>query len=95
MTKQQTTVRVSPDTLAAIDAEADRLGVSRGAIIDRWLAEQARRNTPEHRRSVEDRLLYAAGRHARAIENGGTDTEVTKALDAIISALRIVAGIDE
>ena len=41
MTKTQITVRVSPDTLAAIDAAAQRQGVSRGHIIDRWLAAQA------------------------------------------------------
>lgn len=94
MTKTQTTIRVSPDTLAAIDAEAERLGVSRGAIIDRWLAEAANRNTPEHRRSVEELLLLAAGYRARAVENQGTDWEITNTLDAIITALRIVAGID-
>ena len=41
MTKQQISVRVSPDTLAAIDAAAERNGVSRGHIIDRWLTQAA------------------------------------------------------
>lgn len=94
MTKQQISVRVSPDTLAAIDAEAERLGVSRGNVIDRWLAEAASRNAPARRRSVEEMLLLAAGCTARAVENQGTDWEITNSLDRIISALRIVAGID-
>ena len=95
MTKTQTTVRVSPDTLAAIDAEAERLGVSRGAIIDRWLAEAANRNAPQYRRSVEEYLIIAASYTAEAVSNGRTDFSVTDAIDRIISALRIVAGIDE
>ena len=41
MTKTQISVRVSPDTMAAIDAQAKRLGISRGALIDRWLGQQA------------------------------------------------------
>ena len=95
MTKTQISIRVSPDTLAAIDAEAERLGVSRGAIIDRWLAEAANRNAPQYRRSVEERLLIAAEHTVIAAKNRGTDWDITSALDAIISALRIVAGIDE
>lgn len=41
MTKTQISVRVSPDTMVAIDAAAQQQGVSRGHIIDRWLAAQA------------------------------------------------------
>ena len=46
--KTQISVRVSPDTLAAIDAQAERLGISRGALIDRWLAAQAAATSPSN-----------------------------------------------
>ena len=95
MTKTQLSVRIAPDTLAAIDAEAKRLGVSRGRVVDRWLAEAANRNAPQYRRSVEERLLIADEHTVIAAKNRGTDWDITSALDAIISALRIVAGIDE
>ena len=60
MTKQQTTVRVSPDTLAAIDAEAERLGVSRGNVIDRWLAAQAKVQAT-NAAPLEQQAWYRAG----------------------------------
>ena len=46
MTKTQISVRVSSDTMAAIDAAAQQQGVSRGHIVDRWLAAQAAATSP-------------------------------------------------
>ena len=48
MTKTQISVRVSPDTMAAIDAAAHAAGTSRGHIIDRWLAAQASATSPDN-----------------------------------------------
>ena len=93
--KTQISVRVTPDTLAAIDAAARRDGVSRGHIVDSWLSASAIHNAPARRRSIEEMLLFASAASARALENQGTDTEVTIALDRIISAMRVMAGIDE
>lgn len=93
MTKTQTTIRVSPDTLAAIDAEAERLGVSRGNVIDRWLAAQAAAGDPAKRRIIEEVLLAAAEDAAKA-NYGATDTQILVALDRVVSAMRLMAGID-
>lgn len=93
MTKTQISVRVSPDTLAAIDAQAERLGISRGALIDRWLGQQAAAGDPAKRRSIEEVLLAAAEAAAKA-NYGATDTQILVALDRIVSAMRLMAGID-
>lgn len=90
MTKTQTTVRVSPDTLAAIDAEADRLGVSRGNVIDRWLAAQASQCAAP----VETQAWYRAGELASKAQ-GAIDRAATEPMTAwqhgVIAALGYLA----
>ena len=60
MTKTQISVRVSPGTLAAIDAAAQAAGTSRGHIIDRWLTTQAKAQEA-NAVPVEQQAWYRAG----------------------------------
>lgn len=83
MTKQQISVRVSPDILAAIDAAAKRQGVSRGHIVDRWLAAQA---------AAKPAPLIRLG---MLIEQARTDTgagELASALHIVCDVLDVLAG---
>lgn len=57
MTKTQLSVRIAPDTLAAIDAEARWLGVSRGHVVDKWLSAQA----SSAGQPLEEQAWYRAG----------------------------------
>lgn len=100
MTKTQITVRVSPDTLAAIDAAVKASGTTRNHIIDAWLTESATRHAPERRRSIEEMLLSAAQGVANAVaaQPDGMTTwqnQVVNSIDRIITAARVMAGIDE
>lgn len=89
MTKQQTTVRVSPDTLAAIDAEAERLGVSRGNVIDRWLAAQA---VATHAQPIEAQAWYRAGQLAAKARDAQKNAQFGDALNALADAIDVLAG---
>ena len=83
MTKTQISVRVSPDTLATIDAQAERLGISRGALIDRWLGQQA---------AAKPDKWYRLG---MLIEQARTDTgagELASALHIVCDVLDVLAG---
>ena len=84
MTKTQISVRVSPDTVAAIDAAAQQQGVSRGHIIDRWLAAQAAAAAGTTPYNVN--LLVAQAR--TAAEDGDT----LGALVMLADAIDILAG---
>ena len=93
MTKTQISVRVSPDTMVAIDAAAQQQGVSRGHIIDRWLAAQAAATSSAT--PIEQQAWYRARELAadaqRYIENAGRQSDST--FDGfIVNALRRLAG---
>lgn len=84
MTKTQISVRVSPDTVAAIDAAAQQQGVSRGHIIDRWLAAQAAAAAGTTPYNVN--LLVAQARTA------AEDGDILGALVMLADAIDILAG---
>lgn len=83
MTKQQISVRVSPDTLAAIDAEAERLGVSRGHIVDRWLSQQA---------AAEPDKWYRLGMLIEQARDDAGAGELASALHLVCDVLDELAG---
>ena len=84
MTKTQISVRVSPDTMAAIDAAAHAAGTSRGHIIDRWLAAQAA--TADGTTPYNVNLLVAQARTA------AEDGDILGALVMLADAIDILAG---
>lgn len=83
MTKTQLSVRIAPETLTAIDAEARRLGVSRGHVVDRWLTDAAR---PIEQARYKAELLADEARGA------AVHGYVTAALNALADAIDVLAG---
>ena len=99
MTKTQLSVRIAPDTLAAIDAEARRLGVSRGHIVDKWLSAAAR----SAGQPLEEQAWYRAGALVAKAQgsidracNAGPMTTwqhgVIAALGYMVDAIDVLAG---
>lgn len=93
MTKTQISVRVTPDTLAAIDAAAEYLGISRGAVIDRWLAAQASQCAAP----VETQAWYRAGELASKARDDANRASkqvasmIDNDLEDAFSAIRLLA----
>ena len=101
MTKTQLSVRIAPETLTAIDAEARRLGVSRGHVVDRWLAEQAAAMSAGQ--PLEEQAWYRAGALVAKAQgsidracNAGPMTTwqhgVIAALGYMVDAIDVLAG---
>lgn len=105
MTKTQISIRVSPDTLSAIDAEAQAAGTSRGHIIDRWLSAQAQAREA-NAVAVEQQAWYRAGHLATVARSRALGTSranalgdgflamqsVVEALSALADAIDVLAG---
>lgn len=100
MTKTQISVRVSPDTLAAIDAAVKATGTTRNHIIDRWLSAQSAATSSAT--PIEQQAWYRAGalvaEAQRFIENAGRYSESTcdgfivNALRRLANAVDVLAG---
>lgn len=102
MTKTQTTIRVSPDTLAAIDAAAERDGTTRSHVIDRWLSQQAAADNA-HAQPIEQQAWYRAGElaakardrldvAATEIDDSSTIGHLLVALSMVADAIDVLAG---
>lgn len=87
--KTQISVRVDPATLDAIDAEARRLGVSRGHVVDKWLAESAATATRDtHRWRKVHELLEQADDYVTEVDNGyAPPTRLVAAVSCLIRAI--------
>lgn len=86
MTKTQISVRVSPDTLAAIDAAVKATGTTRNHIIGRWLAAQAAATSPVNPMWWRVGLLVV---QARTDANSG---EWANAIHLLADAIDVLAG---
>ena len=102
MTKTQITVRVSSDTLDAIDAAVKATGTTRNHIIDRWLAAQASSAS----QPIEEQVWYLAGQLAAMArdsagaalqahnrhDNDGAILRTLNAVNRLADAIDVLAG---